>query len=381
MRVVFLTHNFPRFEGDPSGAFLATLASALRARGTDVRVVAPSDGGQQGEPELLGVPVRRVRYAPPDREVIAYRGTLAGILRAPGRWPILASLLRALRSGAREELARGAQLVHAHWWVPGGLAAPVTHPMVLTVHGTDGALLGRSALARAVARPVFRRARVVTAVSSPLARVIETRTGRRVGPEWVAPMPVEVSRYSGWSKGGEGAVVVARLTAQKRVHLALQALPLLADRGHNLALTIIGDGPERAELELLAGSLGLGGQVHFAGLRAPTEVSSFLLRADLMFFPAVDEGFGLAAAEALMTGVPVVACQDGGGVLDIVPTGGAGRVAEATPAALAQAAAELLEDPAATANARHLGELWRDRLSPERIATRCEAWYHEALGG
>ena len=38
-----------------------------------------------------------------------------------------------------------------------------------------------------------------------------------------------------------------------------------------------------------------------------------------MLFPAQGEGFGLAAAEALMAGVPVVACWDGGGLLDVVP--------------------------------------------------------------
>ena len=63
MRVVFLTHNYPRFAGDVSGAFLATLAGALVRRGIEVRVVAPSDRGQGGEDQLDGVSVRRVRYA------------------------------------------------------------------------------------------------------------------------------------------------------------------------------------------------------------------------------------------------------------------------------------------------------------------------------
>ena len=64
MRVVFLTHNYPRWTGDVSGAFLATLAGALVRRGVSVRVVAPSDQGRGGDEELDGIPVRRVRYAP-----------------------------------------------------------------------------------------------------------------------------------------------------------------------------------------------------------------------------------------------------------------------------------------------------------------------------
>ena len=46
MRVVFLTHNYPRWAGDVSGGFLATLAGGLKRRGIDVRVIAPSDEGE-----------------------------------------------------------------------------------------------------------------------------------------------------------------------------------------------------------------------------------------------------------------------------------------------------------------------------------------------
>ena len=65
MRVVFLTHNFPRWPGDLSGSFLGTLAAALVRRGVEVRVVAPSDEGRGGEDEVDGVRVRRVRYTSP----------------------------------------------------------------------------------------------------------------------------------------------------------------------------------------------------------------------------------------------------------------------------------------------------------------------------
>ena len=55
MRVVFLTHNYPRWPGDLSGSFLATLAAALVRRGIEVRVLAPSDEGKGGEEERDGV--------------------------------------------------------------------------------------------------------------------------------------------------------------------------------------------------------------------------------------------------------------------------------------------------------------------------------------
>lgn len=379
LRVVFLTHNFPRFAGDVSGAFLATLATALQGRGVEVRVVAPSDGGVVGEAALDGVPVRRVRYAAPDRENLAYRGTMAEAGRTPGGLFRALALGRALRRAARDELHAGARLVHAHWWVPGGLAAPPEAPLVVTLHGTDAVLLERSAVARALARPLFRRAEVITTVSGHLARVVNRTTGRTVPATHQCPMPADTSRFTRWGGGGSGILMVARLTTQKRVALALDAVARLRDEGAGPPLTIIGDGPERAGLEARAAELGLGGAVRFLGARPPAEVAERFLTADLALFVARGEGYGLAAAEALMAGVPVVACSDGGGVLDVVPSTGAGRVSVPETDALASAIRSLLADPSARSAARELGTRLRDALSPTRVAEICEGWYREAL--
>jgi glycosyltransferase involved in cell wall biosynthesis len=380
VRVVFLTHNYPRWPGDLSGAFLATLAAALVRRGVEVRVVAPSDEGKGGEEERDGIFVRRVRYASPRLESIAYRGTMAAALRAPGGWRALAGLWRALRRAAKEEIAAGADLVHAHWWVPAGLAAPAGAPLVLTVHGTDAALLRDSRLARRLARPVFARARVVTAVSRELAGWVQTATGRHVAPSQVHPMPADSASWP-WTTGGGGTIAVARLTAQKRINLAIETTAFLASCGHDLPLTIVGDGPERERLERQVQRLGIGAFVRFVGAVAPAEVTGYLASADLMLFPAQGEGFGLAAAEALMVGVPVVACWDGGGLLDVVPESGAGRLTLPSAEALSDAALDLLQDPDRLSLARLVGESWRARLSPEHVAEVCEGWYREALGG
>ena len=380
MRVVFVTHNYPRWSGDLSGSFLATLAEALVRRGVNVRVVAPSDGGKGGEGEIGGVPVRRVRYATARRETLAYRGTMQAAIRRPGGWVALAGLWRALRRGVRDELAAGADLAHAHWWIPAGLALPAGAPAVLTLHGTDAALLRRSAVARRLGTPVVRRARVVTVVSSELATWVQTATATHIPKEHVQPMPVDATGYP-WTGGGGGLITIARLTEQKRVHLALDALACLVELGRETPLTIVGDGPERASLQALAQRRGIAHLVTFAGAVRPDQVPAFLARADLMLFPAQGEGFGLAAAEALMAGVPVVACWDGGGVLDIVPERGAGRLTLPAAEALADAALDVLNDPERLAWGRSEGESWRRRLSPDHVAEVCEGWYREALGG
>jgi glycosyltransferase involved in cell wall biosynthesis len=378
VRVVFLTHNFPRHPGDVSGAFLATLARALMERGHNIQVIAPSDLGQVGDARLDGIGVRRVRYAEPAQETLAYRGTMAEEARtlqgAMKTW----SLLGALRRAARDAIAGGADLIHAHWWIPSGLAAPPEAPLVVTVHGTDAALLERSFVARVLARGVFRRARVATAVSAMAGRAVHRATGRAIGPPHQQPMPADTGQYRHWSEGGGGLVVVARLTTQKRVDLALRALPRLGNR--DLRLTVVGDGPERARLESLRDQLGLGARVTFLGAVSPAQVAKVLGTADLAVFPARNEGFGLAAAESLMAGVPVVACLDGGGVLDVVPAEGAGRRVLPNPTAIAAAIESLLTQPGNREQARVEGLTWRERLNPAHVAEVCEGWYREALG-
>jgi glycosyltransferase involved in cell wall biosynthesis len=192
-------------------------------------------------------------------------------------------------------------------------------------------------------------------------------------------MPVNAADYP-WSSGGGGAIVVARLTPQKRVHLAVETIAFLASCGHDLPLTIVGDGPERVALERQVERLGIAPFVHFAGAVPHSEIAGYLAHADVMIFAAQGEGFGLAAAEALMAGGPVVACSDGGGVLDVVPESGAGRLTLPSPEAMSDAVLDLLHDPDHRALAKLVGESWRARLSPDHVAEVCEGWYTEALG-
>ncbi|HEX7023399.1 MAG TPA: glycosyltransferase, partial [Gemmatimonadales bacterium] len=223
MRLVFVTHNYPRFAGDTPGAFLHPLALALKSRGHDVRVVAPADRGEGGRAELDGIPVRRVRYASPGREDLAYEGRMQTAVRSPSGLLALRGLIRALREGARAEAARRECVVHAHWWLPAGLALPSELPRLVTVHGTDGRLLESNAVLRWVGARVLRRARLVTAVSEDLAGAVVRVTGRRDVLNRVQPMPVD-SAGRPWSRGGGGVFVVARLTRQKRVDLAIRTL-------------------------------------------------------------------------------------------------------------------------------------------------------------
>ena len=380
MRVIWITHNYPRYTGDISGGFLHPLAMALRGRGVDVRIVAPSDAGKGGRDELDGVPVHRVRYGTSTQERLAYRGTMAGAVKSPRSLLAFNRLLAALRAGAQEELhdSDGDAVVHAHWWVPGGLAAPVSAPLVLTCHGTDVRLLDRVPFAALLARPVFRRARVVTTVSRHLGAVIRRRMRVAITDDAIQPMPVTAVPRP-WSDGSGNVVVVGRLSGQKRLGLAIDAMAIAVSRGVNRRLTIAGDGPARGALERRVMALGLSGSVRFVGEVPPARVPAIFETAACCLMPARNEGFGLAAAEALMQGVPVVACRDGGGLSEIVPDGGAGRLVAAEAGSIAAALIDVLHDPRSRDAARAEGSRWRERLSPDFAAQRCLAWYQRAL--
>ena len=376
MRVVFLTHNYLGSPGDPSSGSLGALARALSRRGIFVRVVAPSD--ESGETEIDGVSVSRVRLARSVREWTGSADRIGPTLRSPFGWLALRRFRNAMRAAAQKEVSDGAEILHAHSWLPAGYAAPPGIPLVLTVDGPDGALLPRSRRARAMARPILQGASVLTAVSRQVGNWVQAAAGRLVDSSCIHPMPADTRGFP-WTRGGSGAVVISPLIAAKRVELALETVAELVSCGHNFPLTILGDGAERTALEQRAARLGIAALVRFVGARTDADARSYLERADVLLVTDRGEGIAPAAVQALACGVPVVACWDSGAAVEIVPESGPGRLTLPSPEALARAVLDLQGDPDRLAMGRLVGESWRARLAPAHAAELCEGWYRSAL--
>ncbi len=143
-------------------------------------------------------------------------------------------------------------------------------------------------------------------------------------------------------------ISVGRLDASRDLPTLLQALVLLRRRHPAARLQLVGQGPARPALEGLARQLGLGDAVAFLGSR--DDVPELLAAADVFAWPALAlEGFGIALAEAMAAGVPVVAtavpaCRE------VLQEGRCGLlVAPGDAAALAAGLAQVLAAPAATA--------------------------------
>lgn len=384
MRVLALTHVFPRGPGDASAPFLLTWARALRDRGVEVAVVAPHDAGLPRHHRVEGVPVARARYAPDRLERLAYRGEMHHLARTPAGPALVGALLAGLVREVRAQVRAGSpDVLHAHWWVPGAVVARLARtgvPTVVTVHGTDVALLeSRPRLAR-LARWALAGADRVEAVSSALAERLEAATGRAA--DAVNPMPLHPDRLApagppapprarpGGGAGGDRLEVLAvgRLVPEKGFRDLVEAAircPV------PVRLVLAGEGPDRERLVTRAAGAGL--DLHLAGRLSSRELGEAYARADVVVQPSHAEGLGLVAAEALLAGVPVVA-TDSGGVRDLLASDALVPVGD--PDALAAALAAVAADPGgARAGTAAPAERARTRLAPGAAAARTVEGY------
>jgi glycosyltransferase involved in cell wall biosynthesis len=384
--VLFVAHAFPRHAGDVTGGFLLRLAVALRDQGVTVAAVAPAGEGLAAAERLEGIAVRRYRYAPGRAQRLAYAGEMHRRAASAGGALALAGLLAAGALAARRA-GRGADLVHAHWWFPGGaqaLAARTGLPLVTTLHGTDVRLAQDRSAARAACARVLRASARVTAVSGWLAGQAATFAPGLASPVTVAPMPVDDRAFSPGPGGGprDELLFVGRLDRQKGAEVALRALALLDGPAAGLPLRVVGGGPEEAALRRLAGELGVAGRVRWDGHLSQADLAGRYRRAAALLVPGRDEGLGLVAVEGQLSGAPVVAAASGG-LLDVVADGRTGRTfAPGEPAALAGAVESVLADRDATARMTAAAREWATaRFGPAGAARAYAAVYAEALAG
>lgn len=382
-RILFVTHNFPRFAGDAAGSFVLRLARSLIDAGAHVHVLAPAAAGLAAHDEIEGVPVERVRYAREDRQVLAYEGTMVEAVRGSwgGRFALLGLLwhmARAVRTAVATARRAGTpyDVVHAHWWFPAGLSAwhagaggAGMPPLVVTMHGSDVRLAQRIVPSHLFFRRVLGRARAVTAVSQWLARTAEAlMPGVRVH---VAPMPVPVDRFAPPSEADvarDGVLFVGRLNAQKGVADLLDAL---AQTVNPVGCDLVGDGPDREALQARAASLGVSDRLRWHGALAGDALPALYRRAAVTVMPSREEGLGLVAVESQLCGTPVIG-YDSGGLPDVVsPSAGGTLVAVGDIAGLAAAIDRLTDSPA---EAHRLGEVARAHVqqvfSPQHVAAR-----------
>src|ERR1700738_3387274 len=201
MNVLFLTHSFPRHDGDAAGSFILRLARALAAEEITVRVVAPGATGLVSQETLSGIPVDRFRLGPRRFETLAYGGNMAAQVRDSwrARFTLVGFLGAEFQTGVRARRDFQPAIVHAHWWFPHGLAAAWIArmggiPLVTTLHGTDVRMARNIPVSRPAFRHVLQQSATVTAVSRWLEQEAPFLVSTR--PPIVAPMPVATELFT-----------------------------------------------------------------------------------------------------------------------------------------------------------------------------------------
>jgi glycosyltransferase involved in cell wall biosynthesis len=182
----------------------------------------------------------------------------------------------------------------------------------------------------------------------------------------------------GIPKDAEVVVAVGRLEHQKGYRYLIDAAARLAGRPRLVLLIVGRDGHMSADLKHQVRRLGLDGSVRFLGHR--DDVPDLLAAADLLALPSLHEGAAGAAIEAMALGLPVVA-SDLAPLRDVMEDGASGLlVPVASPDALAETIARVLEDRSLAGTLGTRGrEIFERRFTLDRSVERMVAMYRAVV--
>ncbi len=351
MKVLHLIPSISPRRGGPSQAVLAMVAG-LRQQGVEASILTTNDDGPDvfaamplGQwHEHQGVPVLAFsRWSPPQRALreFAVSPALTGWL-----WKHLGSF----------DLLH----IHALFSYPSTSAMAVARarhvPYVLRPLG----LLNRWSLQQSVGRKqlllrLIERRNIQGAAAMHFTSTAERDEVTELGfhhADFVLPLGVDLPPLAPLPRSHDAAIrflFLSRLHLKKQLPVLLEALALLHQRHPEApwTLQIAGEGEASYlnQLQALATTLGLSHRVAWLGFVAGQAKQDLLQQADWFLLPSASENFGIAAAEALAAGTPVILAP-GVALAEAVAAAGAGWICEASPEALASRLESCLLPPA-----------------------------------
>ena len=133
----------------------------------------------------------------------------------------------------------------------------------------------------------------------------------------VVPNPVDISAFSPASEGKKALkpfvfLCVALLRPEKRLDLLLRAFATVRQNNPDTQLVLVGDGPQRLNIEHLISNLNLQSSVTLTGYLPQTEIAGWMQKCHTLILPSEVETFGLVLVEAMACGLPVIATRCGG---------------------------------------------------------------------
>lgn len=299
--------------------------------------------------------------------------------RRPGRdWPLIPRLYRLFRQ-QRVDVVQTHHLTQLLYSAVGARLAGAR--LVHVEH--EYFSLGRQRIRRLlrVLAPLCHR---IVAVGDEIKRFLVDEVGLRPANVTVIANGVNVARYApradaGQSGGRRLIGHVARLEPEKDQGTLLRAFASVLQRWPEARLELLGDGTLRGDLQRVAGSLGIAGQVDFLGWR--DDVAERLADLDVFVLSSVNEGLPLALLEAMASARPVVATAVGE-VPRVIRDGVTGvTVPPGDARAMAAAITAMLDRPAWAAEmGRAARKLIEDKYSLTRSVEGYAALYESLFG-
>lgn len=156
---------------------------------------------------------------------------------------------------------------------------------------------------------------------------------------------------------------IGRLVTSKRFDLAIASVSVLRERGVRARLVILGEGPEKPNLQRQIADMDLVGHVELAGAVTHDGVLEWIVTSDMLVAPSQRESFGLVALEAIANGTPVVAFADSRGLADLLSDTSLGFL-------VAKRSADSLADGIQLMRQRVLHQLTQDMIESEVVRFR-----------
>ncbi|MEO0458731.1 MAG: glycosyltransferase [Cyanobacteria bacterium P01_A01_bin.114] len=388
--ILVLSSVYPLSPDGNHGAFIRETILRLQPTGATFSVFAPAYEGSRSY-ELEGVKVYRFRYFWKRFETLVRDGAPTKLKRQPlniipaicyvilGAWQLF-WLCFKIRP----------DVLHVHWPFPHGVmvwpASKVFNiPMVFSFHGGELLLARRFGFVADVLRWLLPQAKAITVNSSFTQGLVEKL---RPCPVQVVPYGLTVEAKPAISQPAEQVptlLFVGRLDERKGVCYLLEALARLRQT-RPVRLRIVGAGLLEVELKTRCRQLNLEPCTDFLGFVTKAELAHEYASCDVFVLPAIvdskgdTEGLGIVMIEALAHGKPVVATAVGG-IPDVIKPGETGcLVPEKNPVALADAIANLLDQPEWATQLGHQGLIdIQTRFGWPRIVDLWQQVYQRAL--
>lgn len=220
------------------------------------------------------------------------------------------------------------EILHVHYAIPHAYAAYMAKkmlieeniyvPIVTTLHGTDITLVGSHPFYKPAVTFSINKSDAVTAVSKSLKddtlRLFDIKNEINVVPNFI-----DLSKYNhGFTDcqreimANEDEKIITHISNLREVKRVQDVISIFYNIQKEMPakLMLVGEGPEREKIEWRCQQLGITDKVIFFG--KSNEIDKILCFSDLFLLPSQTESFGLAALEAMASGVPVISSNTGG---------------------------------------------------------------------